>query len=137
MEMEVRGDTTEINEYVSNYALRVLENCAAMHDCTVEIKLMGAAESLNSDLPLCERVAEVCANHLGMKVSETLTIKLSGSEDFSYMMNRVQSHGGQAVFMRVRSPLAAGAHNRRFDFEESYMTKAVKAFCGVAYDIMK
>jgi len=137
MEMEVRGDTTEINEYVSNYALRVLENCAAMHDCTVEIKLMGAAESLNSDLPLCERVAEVCANHLGMKVSETLTIKLGGSEDFSYMMNRVQSHGGQAVFMRVRSPLAAGAHNRRFDFEESYMTKAVKAFCGVAYDIMK
>ncbi len=137
MEMEVRGDTTEINEYVSNYALRVLENCAAMHDCTVEVKLMGAAESLTSDTPLCERIADVCANHLGMKVSENLSVKLGGSEDFSYMMNRVQSHGGQATFMRVRSPLAAGAHNRKFDFEESYMTKAVKAFCGMAYDIMK
>ena len=137
MEMEVRGDTTQINEYISNYALRVLENCAAMHDCTVEVKLMGAAESLTSDLPLCERIADVCANHLGMKVSENLSIKLGGSEDFSYMMNRVQSHGGQAVFMRVRSPLAAGAHNRKFDFDESYMTKAVKVFCGVAYDLMK
>lgn len=137
MEMEVRGDTTAINEYVSEYALRVLENCAAMHGCTVEVKLMGAAESLVSDLPLCQRIADVCNNHLGLKASSNLSIKLGGSEDFSYMVNRVQSHGGQATFMRTRSPLAAGAHNRKFDFDESYMTKAVKVFCGVAYDLMK
>ena len=72
-----------------------------------------------------------------MKASSNLSIKLGGSEDFSYMVNRVQSHGGQATFMRTRSPLAAGAHNRKFDFDESYMTKAVKVFCGVAYDLMK
>ncbi len=137
MEMEVRGDTTAINEYVSEYALRVLENCAAMHGCTVEVKLMGAAESLVSDLPLCQRIADVCNNHLGLKASSNLSIKLGGSEDFSYMVNRVQSHGGQATFMRTRSPLAAGAHNRKFDFDESYMTKAVKVFCGMAYDLMK
>ncbi len=137
MEMEVRGDTTEINEYVGDYATRILENCAAMHGCTVEIKLMGAAESMPGDLKLTQRIAEVCTNHLGMKVSENLSVKLGGSEDFSYMVNRVQSNGGQAVFMRVRSPLSAGAHNRKFDFEESYMTKAVKVFCGMAYDLLK
>ena len=137
MEMEVRGDTTAINEYMNEYALRILENTAAMYGCTVEIKLMGAAESLVSDLPLCQRIADVCNNHLGMKASSNLSIKLGGSEDFSYMVNRVQSHGGQATFMRTRSPLAAGAHNRKFDFDESYMTKAVKVFCGVAYDLMK
>lgn len=137
MEMEVRGDTTEINEFVDRYAMRILENSAAMHGCTVEVKLMGAAESLDSDTPLCKRIADVCSGHLGMKVSENLTIKLGGSEDFSYMINRVQSHGGQASFMRVRSPLAGKAHNRKFDFDESYLTKAVKAFCGMAYDLMK
>jgi len=136
MELEVRGDTNEINEYVSDYAMRILEHTAAMHDCTLDVKLMGAAESLTSDLPLCQRIAGVCANHLGMKVSDDLSIKLGGSEDISYMMNRVQSHGGQAVFMRVRSPIAAGAHNRKFDFDESYMTKAVKVFCGMAYDLL-
>ena len=57
--------------------------------------------------------------------------------DFSYMTNRVQSHGGQATFMRVRSPLAAKAHQRRFDFDESYITKVVKVCCGMAYDLMK
>ena len=137
MEMEVRGDTTAINKYVNNYAMRILQNAAAMHDCTVEVKLMGAAESLNSDLPLCKRIANICTNHLGMKVSENLTVKLAGSEDFSYMINRVQSHGGQGVFMRVRSPLAAKAHNRKFDFDESYLTKAVKVFCGIAFDLLK
>ncbi len=137
MEMEVRGDTTEINEYVNDYAMRILENSAAMHDCTVEVKLMGAAESLTSDTELCERIADVCSKHLEMKVSENLTVKLAGSEDFSYMINRVQSHGGQGSFMRVRSPLAAKAHNCKFDFDESYLTKAVKVFCGLTYDLLK
>ena len=137
MEMEVRGDTTEINEYVSTYALRILENCAAMHDCTVEVRLMGAAEGLVSDTPLMEKIADVCGNKMGMKVSGMLSVKLGGSEDVSYMVNRVQSHGGQGVFMRVRSAVTSGNHKRDYDFDESYLTKSVKAFCGMAYDLVK
>ena len=137
MEIEVRGDTTEINEYVSDYAKRVLENSAAMHDCTVEIKLMGAAQSLNSDEDFCEHIASVCRENLGMKVSKNLMIKLAGSEDFSYMMNCVQSRGGKGSFVRVRSHITDAAHRRKFDFDETYMTKAVKVFCGMAYDLMK
>lgn len=137
MEMEVRGDTTEINEYVSDYAKRVLESAAAMHDCTVEIKLMGAAQSLNSDEDFCEHIAAVCTEKLGMKVTEKLAIKLGGSEDVSYMLNRVQSHGGKGSFVRVRSKMTESAHKRKFDFDESYLTKVVKVFCGMAYDLMK
>ena len=137
MEMEVRGETTEINEYMSAYALRVLENCAAMHDCTVEIKLMGAAEGLVSDTPLMEKIADVCGNKMGMKVSDKMSVKLGGSEDVSYMVNRVQSHGGQASFVRVRSAVTSGNHKRDYDFDESYMTKAVNAFCGMVYELMK
>ena len=137
MEIEVRGDTTEINDYVSNYALRILENSASMHDCTFEVKLMGAAESLNSNKELCQRISDVCSNHLGLKPSKELTMRLQGSEDVSYLINRVQSRGGQASFMRVRSKMAGIPHNRKFDFDESYLTKAVKVFCGMAYDIMK
>jgi len=137
MEIEVRGDNNEINEFVSDYAVRILKNCAEMHGCTMEMKLMGAAESLNSDEDFCRHIARVASEELGMKVSSNLMLKLGGSEDFSYMANCVMGHGGKAAFMRVRSKTAAGAHNRKYDFDESYLSKAVKIFCAMAYDIMK
>jgi aminobenzoyl-glutamate utilization protein A len=108
-----------------------------MHDCTMDIKLMGAAESMVSDTDLSERIADVCKNKLRLKVSETLKIKLGGSEDFSYMANCVQAHGGKASFMRVRCPIAGVGHGRTYNFDESYLPKAVKVFCGMAYDLMK
>ena len=39
--------------------------------------------------------------------------------------------------MRVRSQHFAPGHNRRFDFDESVLNTAVKAFCGTVYDILK
>ncbi len=137
MEIEVRGETTEINEYVSNYALRVLKSAAEMHDCTMEYKIMGAAESIVSDNDLCEQVAKIAAERMGMKVSSNLLLKLGGSEDFSYMSNRVQSHGGKAAFVRVRSAITGVAHGRTYNFDESYITKVIKIFCATVYDLMK
>ena len=60
-----------------------------------------------------------------------------GSEDVSYMMNRVQEQGGQATFMRVRGQMYGPGHNRRFDFDEVMLNTAVKVFCGAVYDILK
>lgn len=89
-----------------------------------------------SDTDLCERIADICSNQLGLKVSENLKIKLGGSEDFSYMANRVQSHGGKASFMRVRCGIDGVGHGRTYNFDESYLTKAVEVFCAMAYDLM-
>ena len=136
MEIEVRGSTSAVNEYVSNYALRILENAAAMHGCTVEYKIMGAAESLSSDEALALRMRETWRN-CGFPVSDTLMMSLGGSEDYSYMMNRVQQQGGQALFFRAMSACAAGAHNRRFDFDEVFLQNGVKLFCTAVYDLMK
>ena len=137
MEMEVRGDTTEINDYVSEYAMRILKSSAEMHGCTMDLKLMGAAKSVISDEALAQRVSAVCSEKLGLKPSTNLMIKLGGSEDFSYMSSCVQNHGGQAVFMRIRCKTASVAHSRKYDFDESYLPKAVKVFCAMAYDVMK
>ena len=137
MEIEVRGDTTAINEYVSEYAMRILKNSAEMHDCSLDIKLMGAAESMTSDEDLCQRVADVCREKLGMKVSKAHTLKSGGSEDVSYMINHVQNNGGKATFMRVRTDITGVAHNRKYNFDEIYLTRAVKVFCGMTYDLLK
>ncbi len=137
MEIEVRGSTTEINNYMCEYAIRILENAAAMHGCSCDIKLMGSADSLSSDEALCQRIARVCVEDLQMPVSKELMIRSGGSEDIAYMMNRVQEQGGQAVFMRARTTTYAGAHNRLFDFDESLLARSVKLFCGTVYDILK
>ena len=136
MEIEVRGETTEINEYMKNYAVNIIESAAKMHGCTCEMKLMGAANSLASSEALMERVKRVCEEELHMPVAEDLSSKNGGSEDVSYMMNRVQEQGGQATFMRVLTHEAGPGHSRIFDIDEQVLPNAVKIFCGVVYDIM-
>lgn len=49
MEIEVRGETTEINQYMEEYAKNIIEGAAKMHGCTSEMKVMGSAYSLTSD----------------------------------------------------------------------------------------
>ena len=137
MEIEVRGETTEINQFMEEYAVNVIENAAKMHGCTSEMKLMGSAYSLTSDEALMERVKKVCEEHLHMPVSSQLTTKSGGSEDVSYMMRRVQEQGGQATFMRVLTKEAGPGHSRIFDIDEKVLPNAVKIFCGTVYDIMK
>lgn len=137
MEIELRGETTALNDYMCTYAKRVLENAAQMHDCTCQIRLMGAADSLTSDLELAERIVRISKEQLNLPVTEQLLLKNGGSEDVAYMMNRVQEQGGQATFFRTLTWFAAGAHNRRYDFDETVMQNAVKVFCATAYDILK
>lgn len=134
MELEIRGATTEINAYMTHYATKILENCADMYGCSCAIKLMGAAEAMCSDKILADRVAAV-AKQVSLKPVEITTG--GGSEDYSYMMNRVQQHGGQAVFFRSLTTISGTSHGRYYDFDESVMPTAVKIFCCTAADIMK
>ncbi len=136
MEIEVRGQTTELNQYMCDYAQRILEAAAAMHGCTLEVKLMGAAESIQSDEDFAEYIAGLLPR-VGLKASRNRMTKSGGSEDAAYMLNRVQTQGGKATFMRVRTNTYAPAHNRRFDFSSDYIPRAIKAFCVAVYDIMK
>ncbi len=136
MEIEVRGETTEINNYMIEYAERILKSSAEIHGCTCEIKLMGAADSLASDPELAQRVHSVCSEKMGMTVSEKPIVKAGGSEDISYMMNRVQEKGGLATFMRLMTVMSGPAHDRRYDFSEEVLVNSIKAYCATAADLM-
>ena len=137
MEIEVRGSSTEVNQYVETYARNILKSAAAMHKTACEIKVMGSAYSLESDRALMERIRDVCQERMALRVDPHMRMKAGGSEDISYMMKCVQDHGGQASFMRVMAKTAGAGHSRQFDFEEHMMINGVKAFCGVVYDVMK
>ena len=131
MELEIRGATTQINDYMTRYATKILENAADMFGCTCEMKLMGAAEAMCSDKVLADRVAAI-AEEIALQPVDITTN--GGSEDYSYMMNRVQQHGGQAVFFRSLTKVSGTSHGRYYDFDEQVMPVAVKILCCTAAD---
>ena len=136
LEMEVRGETTAINEYVSSRAMQILKSAAEMHDCTVEVKTVGASEAFTCDDAVMDRVYEICEK-LGLIASEKRVQWGGGSEDFSLMLNRVQARGGQGTFLRIRADMKAALHHRDFDIGEDILPRGVAIFSGMAAGLMQ
>lgn len=136
LEIEVRADSSEANKFLEDYAFRIIEAAANMHGCTYEINLMGSAPSLHNTPDLMTRLMNVCQKNMGLKVLMGGNI-MAGSEDFSYMAERVQSHGGKACYFNLLTQCAGPFHNNLFDFDEKALVNGVKAFCAITYDILK
>ncbi|MBQ2327484.1 MAG: amidohydrolase [Clostridia bacterium] len=138
MEMEVRGKSTEIKDYMEACARNVIKSCAEMYGCTYEIKVMGAAQTAESSPELMKRAYElICREMPEYKAKEYVPQPGGGSEDFTYMMERVQSRGGQALFFRSLCPCAGPGHSRIYNFDEAVLSRAVRVFCSLVYDILK
>ena len=138
MQAEVRGETTEINEYMAAQLRRICRGAAAMQDCGCEITVVGQAESQHSDPALIRRIGETVARDLPeLALSSQQNARNWGSEDISVMMNHVQAHGGMATYMRVMTPMAGAQHTVSFDMDESVIARSVKVFCAAALDLMK
>lgn len=135
MEVEVRGANTQTNQYVENYARNIAEASAAMHHCTCGIKLMGAAESLKSDMEMLELCGRVCKEKLDVLPAPP-SPQAGASEDCAYLMNRVRSHGGKGLYFSTLTACTGQFHGRTFDFDESAMSTAVKVFCGMTFTLM-
>ncbi|MBQ6834812.1 MAG: amidohydrolase, partial [Lachnospiraceae bacterium] len=69
MEIELRGETTELNDYVVEYATNVIEAAAKMHGCTYEMKVMGGAVSMTSDQSMMDRIKKACGE-LGLPAAD-------------------------------------------------------------------
>ena len=138
MQIEVRGETTEINSFVAKSAEDICRGAAMMHGCEVVMTKMGEAEGQHSDEALLARIAEVIRRDLPhLKVSSIENAQNWGSEDISVMMNRVQEHGGLATYMRVMTPMVGAQHTVKFDFDESVLEKSVQVFCAATMDALR
>ena len=136
LEVEVRGATTEVNRYMEAYARRIAQGAADMHGCGCEIRLMGAAESLQSDPEMVRYCEKVCREKLGLRPTPPGQ-QADASEDYAYMVNRVRSHGGKGIFFKTLTPCAGQFHSSGFDFREDALCTGVKVFCGMAYSLMR
>jgi len=117
LKLETRGETTEIDAYMKEQAERILRAAAAMYDVGVELRAMGSAAGGSSDPELAEVVMKAAGKTPA--VARILPHGLlGGSEDFTWMMDRVQKRGGKAAYVMVGTKIAAPHHNFRFDFDE-------------------
>ena len=131
IKLETRGATTEIDEYMVTEAKRILNACAAMYDVKVKITMAGAAPACFADKELGHEVAELIEEkcHYDEVVEY---VDMGGSEDCGYFMERVQQHGGRALYMMYGTKIAAGHHNSHFDFNEDCLWKAAATITEIA-----
>lgn len=134
--IETRGLTTEINEYMEKSAQRVCRAAADMYECEYSSSFMGSAQTAVCDRELVDRAASA-AGELETVKEITEDFNFGGGEDFTTMMNRVQSHGGKATEMVIGTPLAGAHHNGRFDFDEGALLIGAEVFARIALDICK
>ena len=118
IEGEVRGETTALAEYMFDHADRILDSAAAMHDCAVEVTTKGAAPSAESDAALADVVGTAASNVDGVEAVVDRA-ELGGSEDATFLMNRVQANGGLACYVGVGTDHPGGHHTSTFDVVES------------------
>lgn len=133
--METRGSSTELNEYMAKEARRIIEAAAAMWDCEVEIKVMGAAPSGESSQEMTDKAVDIARS-----LPEFTDIRgiedFAGTEDFAHMMTSLQKQGGKATYIQFGTTLSAGHHNEFFDVDESSMVNGVRMVCLMVLDYL-
>ncbi|WNN43979.1 M20 family metallo-hydrolase [Winslowiella toletana] len=135
MKIETRGASNEINDFICQQAHQVLSGAAAMYGVEHQVKLMGAARSSQPTpgwVNFIHRQAEAL-NEFTSVVDRRP--QAAGSEDATYMMERVKQRGGQASYVIFGTELSAGHHNEKFDFDESVMPAAIKTLATLALNL--
>lgn len=96
LKLETRGTTSEINNYIYQSALRILEAAAAMYDVKLDLSPMGDASTSENSPLLVERLQQI-AETSNLFASILPEGNIGGSEDCTYFMERVQQKGGRLL----------------------------------------
>lgn len=135
MKVETRGENDHVAEYVYQKAERVIRAGADMYDLSCNIEAMGESISAESSRALVEVIYSKASSMRAFCHIKRYQ-KFGGSDDVAWMMKRVQEHGGESTYIILGSDIAAGHHNRCFDFDEAVMIQGVKLVYNILLDIL-
>ncbi|WP_226481163.1 amidohydrolase [Natrinema amylolyticum] len=126
---EVRGETTELMEYMKGRTRQVVRSAAQMHDCEVSFETGAEAPSATSDQELVSIVTDVAGDAAGVdRVLER--DELGGSEDATFLMRAVQENGGHACYVGVGTDHPGGHHTATFDVDEDSIQHGIDVLAG-------
>lgn len=128
MQVETRGETTEINSYMVAKAMNIIKGAAQMYGIEYEVDIVGEANTSASSLPLKSYIRSALEQLPAVKkVLDSAPFPI-GSEDATYMMNRVIENGGLSAYMIFGTELAAGHHHEKFDIDEKVLEIAFASY---------
>lgn len=123
-EAEVRGEDTELMEYMFGECSTVIRTAAERHGCEATITVEGEAPREDSDPETAGAVEAAARAH--PDVSETIpSADFGASEDATYLMKAVKENGGNAAYSVVGTDHPSGHHSSTFDIDERSLDIAV------------
>ncbi|MCC8193227.1 MAG: amidohydrolase [Deltaproteobacteria bacterium] len=117
MALETRGMTSELDDYMTAEAARIIKAAVEMWGCTYAVEVMGGTKSGESSpemIAVVKKLAETMPAFTNIMEEKDF----GASEDYSHMMTVVQQNGGLGTYIQVGTNRTAGHHNDHFDFEE-------------------
>ena len=116
MQLEVRGETPAVNQYMVELVERIVEGVEKCYEVEGSIVRAGEATTLPVCDDLLEIVREVAEQVPGVKRVLDVS-KPSGSEDCTMLMHRVIEHGGRAAYA-LYGANQNGHHRSDFDIQD-------------------
>jgi aminobenzoyl-glutamate utilization protein A len=134
-QVEVRGETTELMEYMCEAVYRCLDSAAEMYKCTVDTSIIGESIRRDCDEELVDLVGSV-GDDIGEVSSVVRRDDLGASEDVTYLMKKVQENGGQATFIGIGASNPTGHHTPTFDIDEDSLPIGVSVLSKTALELL-
>jgi aminobenzoyl-glutamate utilization protein A len=131
MMIETRGETAEIEAYISTRARAVIAGAAMAQDLAYEITIVGGSTTIVNDLVVMEEVAKAATGIPGVTFHPEVLPALGG-EDATYFMRRVQEQGGKAAYFVVGTDIPTGHHTTTFDIQEKDLVAGIVTLAGTA-----
>ncbi len=135
MRIETRGETQDIADYVYSRAVEVLKGSAMMYGVDVNITKAGEGTTAEGS-PELVKLAGEAVRGLGIFERVDDVMHAGASEDATWFMRRVQSHGGMATYLGLGSNITAPHHNGKFDIDEGAIINGVMALTAITERLM-
>jgi aminobenzoyl-glutamate utilization protein A len=135
-ELDLRGETNAICDYLDRRAGETIRGAAQMHAVEADMTFVADAETSVNSPELIQEVKKAC---LDIGIEEAAIVDrflVSGSEDATFIMNEVLRNGGLATYIGLCSPTYGGHHNETFDFDEDLLARGVRLLYQLANNIM-
>lgn len=131
MTIETRSDKAYINQELEENVKKIIKHSAFMHGLDYEIEVIGEGTTIQCDESLVKTVTEE-ATSMNTFTSIKYIGTISGSEDASLLIKRVQECGGQGTYMIIGMDLPAPHHNSEFDIGEKNLDQTVELLYKIA-----
>ncbi len=130
LQMEIRGENQEVISYLYKNVKNAVKGIKKIYNVEIQLEIVGEAVSMESDQKLIKIVKEASQD-----IEEIAKIReqkrLQGSEDASFLMQKVQEQDGEACYINFGTELKAGHHQNNFDFDETVLPIAVKVYLAI------